>query len=161
MKVLCSQAFASPHLWELSHRRSLRWRLHLRHHGVCPGSWLPKDSRRRWSGPKLLIFMYFHGVFLGRPHEMWSKQHNGKVSMITLQRHMNIDRGTFSWYLFPSTQNSTRRQRMLPAYRTADEPFTIPQFALTRSDIDSFMEELRGFHTAFRDCFTRQEPRDQ
>ena len=50
---------------------------------------------------------------------------------------------------------------MLPAYRTADEPFTIPQFALTRSDIDSFMEELRGFHTAFRDCFTRQEPRDQ
>src|SRR5215217_1236421 len=64
---------------------------------------------------------------------------------------MNIDRGTFSWYLFPSTQNSTRRQRMLPAYRTADEPFTIPQFALTRSDIDSFMEELRGFHTAFRD----------
>src|SRR5215217_8496227 len=74
---------------------------------------------------------------------------------------MNIDRGTFSWYLFPSTQNSTRRQRMLPAYRTADEPFTIPQFALTRSDIDSFMEELRGFHTAFRDCFTRQEPRDQ
>ena len=50
---------------------------------------------------------------------------------------------------------------MLPAYRTADETFAIPQFALTRSDIDSFMEELRGFHTAFRDCFTRQEPRDQ
>jgi hypothetical protein len=50
---------------------------------------------------------------------------------------------------------------MLPAYRTADEPFAIPQFALTRSDIDSFLEELRGFHTAFRDCFTRQEPRDQ
>jgi SRSO17 transposase len=50
---------------------------------------------------------------------------------------------------------------MLPAYRTADETFAIPQFALTRSDIDSFMEELRGFHIAFRDCFTRQEPRDQ
>src|SRR5215217_1349743 len=61
MKVLCSQAFASPHLWELSHRRSLRWRLHLRHHGVCPGSWLPKDSRRRWSGPKLLILCTFMG----------------------------------------------------------------------------------------------------
>ena len=50
---------------------------------------------------------------------------------------------------------------MLPACRTAGEPFAIPQFALTRSDIDSFMEELRGFHTAFRACFTRQEPRDQ
>src|SRR5919202_1817232 len=50
---------------------------------------------------------------------------------------------------------------MLPAYRTADATFAIPQFALTRSDIDSFMEELRWFHTAFRPCFTRQEPRDQ
>src|SRR5215468_6095444 len=40
---------------------------------------------------------------------------------------------------------------MLPACRTADETFAIPQYALTRSDIDSFMEELRGFHTAFRD----------
>ena len=50
---------------------------------------------------------------------------------------------------------------MLPACRTADATFAIPQFALTRSDIDSFMDELRGFHTAFRACFTRQEPRDQ
>jgi len=50
---------------------------------------------------------------------------------------------------------------MLPACRTADETFAIPQFALTRSDVDSCMEELRGFHTAFRDCFARQEPRDQ
>jgi len=50
---------------------------------------------------------------------------------------------------------------MLPACRTADETFAIPQFALTRSDIDSFLDELRGFHTAFRACFTRQEPRDQ
>src|SRR5919197_1185295 len=50
---------------------------------------------------------------------------------------------------------------MLPACRTADATFAIPQFALTRSDIDSFMGELRGFHTAFRPCFTRQEPRDQ
>ena len=50
---------------------------------------------------------------------------------------------------------------MLPACRTADEPFAIPQFALTRSDVDSFMDELRGFHSAFRACFARQEPRDQ
>src|SRR5437870_4827073 len=50
---------------------------------------------------------------------------------------------------------------MLPACRTADETFAIPQFALTRSDIDTVMDELRGFHTAFRACFARQEPRDQ
>ena len=50
---------------------------------------------------------------------------------------------------------------MFPACRTADETFAIPQFALTRSDIDSFRDELRGFHTAFRACFTRQEPRYQ
>jgi SRSO17 transposase len=50
---------------------------------------------------------------------------------------------------------------MLPACRTADETFAIPQFALTRRDIDTFMDELRGFHTAFRACFARQEPRDQ
>ena len=50
---------------------------------------------------------------------------------------------------------------MLPACRTADEPFAIPQFALTRSDIDAFMDELREFHTAFGACFARQEPRDQ
>jgi hypothetical protein len=26
--------------------------------------------------------MSFHGVFLGSQHEMWSKQHNGKVSLL-------------------------------------------------------------------------------
>src|SRR5215211_3610982 len=50
---------------------------------------------------------------------------------------------------------------MLPACRTTDETFAIPQFALTRSDINAFMDELRQFHTAFRDCFARQEPREQ
>jgi DDE superfamily endonuclease len=80
---------------------------------------------------------------------------------LTLQRRLNIDTLTFSWSLFPYTYNSTRRQQMLPACRTAEEPFAIPQFALTRSDLDTFMDELRGFHTAFRACFARQEPRDQ
>ena len=26
--------------------------------------------------------MHFHEVFLGSQHEMWSKQHNGKVSLL-------------------------------------------------------------------------------
>jgi SRSO17 transposase len=50
---------------------------------------------------------------------------------------------------------------MLPACRTAGEPFPMPQFALTRNDIDPFMDELRECHTAFRACLARQAPRDQ
>ena len=37
----------------------------------------------------------------------------------------------------------------------------MPPFARTRSDGDSFMEELRGFPTACRDCCARQAPRAQ
>ena len=50
---------------------------------------------------------------------------------------------------------------MLSVCWMVDETFAIFQFALTRSDIDSFLDELRGFHTVFRVCFARQEPRDQ
>src|SRR3954447_21214592 len=43
-----------------------------------------KGCRGGGLGPsqKTFIFMRFHGVFLGNQHEMWSKQHNGKVSYI-------------------------------------------------------------------------------
>ncbi|HZB99836.1 MAG TPA: IS701 family transposase [Gammaproteobacteria bacterium] len=49
---------------------------------------------------------------------------------------------------------------MLPACRTEGDVFTIPQFTLDPRDVEGFMEELHGFHTAFRDCFARREPRD-
>src|SRR5215472_15738507 len=57
-------------------------------------------------------------------------------------------------------QFSYRRQRMVPACRTAGEGFAIPQLDLTPSDVDGFMQELQGFHEAFSDCFTRREPRE-
>src|SRR5678815_5879257 len=82
VKVLCSQAVASPHLWGLSPLRPRRRRLPPRHHGVCLGSWLTWDNRRRWRGQKPLIFMRFHEVFHGSQHEIWPKQHNGKVSQV-------------------------------------------------------------------------------
>src|SRR4030095_4029899 len=41
-----------------------------------------RDVRRGWYGQKSLIFMHFHGVFLGSQHEIWSNQHNGKVSLL-------------------------------------------------------------------------------
>jgi hypothetical protein len=39
--------------------------------------------------------MRFHGVLLGNQHEMWSKQHNGKVSSlpmikVTLETHLSL-----------------------------------------------------------------------
>jgi SRSO17 transposase len=49
---------------------------------------------------------------------------------------------------------------MLSACRTAGDGFAIPKFALDPSDVEGFMDELHGFHTAFRGCFARSEPRD-
>src|SRR5687768_16700933 len=49
---------------------------------------------------------------------------------------------------------------MLPACRTEGDVFTIPQFTLDPRDVEGFMDELHGFHTAFGDCFARREPRD-
>jgi hypothetical protein len=31
--------------------------------------------------------MRFHGVSFGSQHEIWSKQYNGKVRILSLQRH--------------------------------------------------------------------------
>jgi len=49
---------------------------------------------------------------------------------------------------------------MLPESRVQDDPYQIPKFDLKRTDIMDFMEELKGFHSEFQDCFSRQEPRD-
>lgn len=49
---------------------------------------------------------------------------------------------------------------MLPECRIQDDPYQIPKFDLERHDIDDFIEEFRGFHSEFGDCFSRQEPRD-
>ena len=43
--------------------------------------------------------MYFHGVLLGSQHEMWSKQHNGKVSC-----HVRLKRSGAWWYEESSNQ---------------------------------------------------------
>ena len=41
-------------------------------------------------GPNPLIYMRFHGVFPGEQHEIWPKQHNGKVSNVTWVRCQNL-----------------------------------------------------------------------
>jgi SRSO17 transposase len=38
--------------------------------------------------------------------------------------------------------------------------YTIPPFEVTCHDVEGFLEELHEFHTLFRDCFVRREPRE-
>ena len=49
---------------------------------------------------------------------------------------------------------------MLPACRTEGDPFAIPTFSIEKRDVEGFIEELRGFHSEFRECFSRSEPRE-
>lgn len=49
---------------------------------------------------------------------------------------------------------------MLPDIRTGDDIYSIPQFVVAEQDIDGFLDELKGFHSEFHDCFSRSEPRE-
>lgn len=49
---------------------------------------------------------------------------------------------------------------MLPETRVQDDPYQIPKYNLKRTDIDNFVDQLKGFHSEFQDCFSRQEPRE-
>lgn len=48
---------------------------------------------------------------------------------------------------------------MLPECRISGDHFSIPKFTVEKRDVQEFMEDLRGFHEEFRDCFSRSEPR--
>ena len=49
---------------------------------------------------------------------------------------------------------------MLPQTRHDEGLYPVPEFSVEKVDIDGFLDELRGFHSAFRDCFSRSEPRE-
>jgi len=49
---------------------------------------------------------------------------------------------------------------MLPECRTKDATFSIPKFTVEKNDIEDFVDELKGFHEGFKDCFSRSEPRE-
>jgi hypothetical protein len=38
--------------------------------------------------------------------------------------------------------------------------FPIPKLLIEKEDIDRFMEEFKGFHAQFANCFSREEPRE-
>lgn len=49
---------------------------------------------------------------------------------------------------------------MLPDIRQSDYLYPVPKFELKQIDVDDFMNELKGFHEQFEDCFLRSESRD-
>jgi SRSO17 transposase len=49
---------------------------------------------------------------------------------------------------------------MLPVTRCDEYLYPVPKFDLGKGDIRDFMDELRGFHEQFADCFQRSESRE-
>lgn len=48
---------------------------------------------------------------------------------------------------------------MLPEIRDNEHLYSVPKFDLDRGDVENFMNELKGFHEQFSDCFHRSESR--
>ena len=48
---------------------------------------------------------------------------------------------------------------MLPVQRCDEQIYSVPKFNLANSDMKNFINELRGFHEQFVDCFQRSESR--
>ena len=49
---------------------------------------------------------------------------------------------------------------MLPSTRCNEHLYPVPKFDLDTTDFEDFMNELRGFHEQFYDCFQRSESRE-
>ena len=49
---------------------------------------------------------------------------------------------------------------MLTACRTLQNPDVQPNFDLTCTDVEGFLDQLHEFHQAFHSCFVRREPRE-
>ena len=48
---------------------------------------------------------------------------------------------------------------MLPVTRSDEYLYPVPKFDLSKNEIVDFMNELKGFHEQFSDCFIRSESR--
>jgi SRSO17 transposase len=49
---------------------------------------------------------------------------------------------------------------MLPVSNCDEHLFPVPKFDLGKGDVKDFMNQLRGFHEQFADCFHRSESRE-
>jgi len=48
---------------------------------------------------------------------------------------------------------------MLPETRNKEHLFAVPKFTIKKGDVNNFINELKGFHEVFNDCFHRSESR--
>jgi len=48
---------------------------------------------------------------------------------------------------------------MLPETRDQEYLFSVPKFTIKKGDVKNFINELKGFHEIFSDCFHRSESR--
>ena len=48
---------------------------------------------------------------------------------------------------------------MLPEIRDQEYLFAVPKFTVEKGDVKTFINELKGFHEIFSDCFHRSESR--
>jgi len=46
---------------------------------------------------------------------------------------------------------------MLPTCRTPEDIYQLPRFDVSAHEVEGFLDELRAFHAAFRECFGRSE----
>ena len=100
-----------------SHVRSLRRLLPHRCHGVSSTYGSSKAFRRIWHGAKPLIFKRFHVVLFGKKHEIWSKQHNGKVSHL-----LPPGRPSYKRHADPSLRDALLKQLLdVTAPKKSDE----------------------------------------
>ena len=49
---------------------------------------------------------------------------------------------------------------MLPECRINNETFSVPKFTVEKKEVEDFVNELKGFHEEFNDCFSRSESRE-
>ena len=122
---------------------------------MSSGSWLHKGVKRGWHGRKLLIFMRFHGVFLGNQHEIWSKQHNGNVRIKhwVFLFQITINRVVYALFrAFLASQNKGRSLCGRLSHRQYIPEHITPLFALKHPDVTLLaphcllksLEQIRG-----------------
>ena len=46
---------------------------------------------------------------------------------------------------------------MLPDIRSDEHLYAVPKFDLGKDDVKDFMNELKGFHEQFADCFQQRD----
>ena len=96
---------------------------------------------RRWQGQKPLIFMHFHEVSFGSQHEIWSKQHNGKVRSVR-------NRGVSQIMPFLVIPRSKLRGGFIPLLQQVTYIEGLLDVGLLNGPAGAFKQEITVLHNA-------------